>query len=94
MSMVSLLIVAIGGYSIYQRSMKERTDITMEAMAAQVEYKIDTVVDNVKKYYTEAAASAKLLELCSKNGQEVFYQELVEPLKLLKGPGYLTDFIK
>lgn len=93
-SMVSLVIVAIGGYSIYQRSMKERTDITMEAMAAQVEYKIDTVVDNVKKYYTEAAASAKLLELCGKNGQEVFYQELVEPLKLLKGPGYLTDFIK
>lgn len=92
-SVISLIIVAGGAYGIYRNAMKDRLDITMDAIAAQVAYKTDTVIDNMRKYYTEAAVSAELLGLSSKNGEEAFYKELVAPLELLKGPGYLSEFI-
>ena len=92
-SIISLIIVSGGAYGIYREAMKDRLDITMDAIAAQVAYKTDTVINNVRKYYTEIASSGEILELRKKDGEDAFYKELSASIKLLKGPGYLSEFI-
>ena len=94
MAVVPLLIAGSISYKVYLDEVTRQTDLSMEAIEAQICNDVEVTLSSIRQFYREISTDDQMSWL-KETGSIPYseYSNLNEAQNLLKGPTYLDEYV-